>query len=1598
MDTKNPNSPTKLTEFAPLSSEVKQSGGFFSKLFRRSPVDSSQQNQPSTEQQDTGEETEPSGIGNEPLQTKENVPEVIDSSPQPCRRTLSSVLRRLSNILDTRGQTPHIYKDSDFKQFWMPDRHCKECYECGDRFNTFRRRHHCRICGQIFCSRCCNQEVPGKIMGYTGFLRVCTYCCRVVLSYAQSREGSSDFEAFGEDLRQQMMSVAGEMEQGLGTQQDQMTWTPRKGYRVQMSTIFDEESRASDRSSPDVTNTTQKSANLFDMKPITDLETLQTIHQERICLLKDSKQLKEISQCLIHPDEGLELQSHRHHLRTYPGCLVGSEIVDWLVMKEKAVSREQAVVIGQALLDGGWLECVSANQQLFSDLYSLYRPQPNASEEKMTTEDFEQSIPAPDDPEDDSAPLWFKAIEQNHPQEEESIRSISELNKIPSTVSVPENLNTSSKSVFFVETPQDTLQHVKAVPRCQPLSAKSLNEKECTSCWKSFGRAVRRSDSGGEPHLDSSTDESVHNHSEDNSEDWEIVEKPKANHDLASENRPTDFSVPPFKGTSPSEEVQKVELATSGSWQENDLRREDNIDRISYDRLKESHREHTISLVRQLLRDEGLSPKWTDTIINISQHVAGQVKPDVKHNGDDMDIRQYVIIKKIPGSLKSHCSIVSGVVCTKVIAHKRMKHNIANPKILLLRGPIEYQRVENKFSSLEPQILQEHEFLKNCVNRIAALEPNILLVEKTVSRLAQEFILDAGITLILNVKPSVMERVARFTQADIVTSIDGLVSKTTMGFCHSFSTQTYILSEGKQKNLLYFEGCASHLGCTVTLRGGSLKELAKVKRILHFVVYVAYHSKLEVAFLMDEFAMPPPARWENTLELLNPVCQSEPAEKVGHDACRGVNADGHNAIGDATNQQSTESDPLDENKKDDKGIESDSGCQFLKILSIEESGKSSRSGRSPSRSRASPRIVDVATTEILDQSDPLQNYQISRDESIFQKEPSGMLTEVKQTGDYFKEALSDTILSISPYIKYDIPYLETETGAKCELRKYFMKEIYWSEQFLSDEQKRRPEEEAKDVSKIKHQHETFVTKYHPFVTLKITAPVMDPKTQALMADFRARGGHNDVFTQGKYNGCQRMSLERESSPFVWDHKVDCLDPMRHQRIALLFSSYAVLSPNHPNPCVSPWVVTMDYYGRNDITLGGFLERYCFRESYTCPSKTCDVPMSEHIRRFVHEQGSLLVVLKRLEKPMPAYQDNILMWEWCRKCKEVTPVVPMSSETWSMSFAKYLELKLQGKLYNKRSTSSSCEHNIHQQHFQYFGYKDTVASFKYFPITLKEICLPPMIVDIGGYDVTIDQWRTQESLLSYKGLQVFSNILDQLLKCQTQAQTDTLARVVTDYVNQVQSEKARFMLIFDELKDTLAKMEECYNNSTENQAGTRNQGQGCDQLACQVMDSIVKTKRVVTESVLRWNAKIVEFLQQQKKYEKERSKFLNVTTQKEASVDDNNTASVHRDSSVRQKNEYITKIGTFKEDSSILEEKAYPQLGISQYHNNWMSKEDDLETEPTFVVKDTPSIASDAKPTFVSKETEGERGSLSIDESESSSLSGLDKNEAKQMGK
>lgn len=42
---------------------------------------------------------------------------------------------------------------------WMPDVNAKACYRCEKQFSSFRRKHHCRYCGLLFCAKCSKTNV-----------------------------------------------------------------------------------------------------------------------------------------------------------------------------------------------------------------------------------------------------------------------------------------------------------------------------------------------------------------------------------------------------------------------------------------------------------------------------------------------------------------------------------------------------------------------------------------------------------------------------------------------------------------------------------------------------------------------------------------------------------------------------------------------------------------------------------------------------------------------------------------------------------------------------------------------------------------------------------------------------------------------------------------------------------------------------------------------------------------------------------------------------------------------------------------------------------------------------------------------------------------------------------------------------------------------------------------------------------------------------------------------------------------------------------------------------------------------------------------------
>lgn len=72
-----------------------------------------------------------------------------------------------------------------------------------------------------------------------------------------------------------------------------------------------------------------------------------------------------------------------------------------------------------------------------------------------------------------------------------------------------------------------------------------------------------------------------------------------------------------------------------------------------------------------------------------------------------------------------------------------------------------------------------------------------MLVQRNVSRLAQDLLRHQGITLVFNVKKTVLDRLARCTQAAIVTSVDAHIGRPKLGTCNSFYLKTF--SDGNSK-------------------------------------------------------------------------------------------------------------------------------------------------------------------------------------------------------------------------------------------------------------------------------------------------------------------------------------------------------------------------------------------------------------------------------------------------------------------------------------------------------------------------------------------------------------------------------------------------------------------------------------------------------------------------------------------------------------------------------------------------------------------------------------------------------------------------------
>ncbi|XP_039058298.1 1-phosphatidylinositol-3-phosphate 5-kinase FAB1B-like [Hibiscus syriacus] len=641
--------------------------------------------------------------------------------------TFSEVVSLLKSWIPWRSEPSNVSRD-----FWMPGHSCRVCYDCDVQFTLFNRRHHCRLCGRVFCAKCTANAVPAPSydpmipLEEQETVRVCDYC------FNQWRYGLIT--------------------------NDGRVWVPNQDFCSSML------ARSFTRT---------KSGGLSSV--LYRAGRYQHLHHRSI----------------TSPRSAMKKGMRRPSLKT-------PRFSKNLIMDAEDPSSSQ--------YEFSW------NRS--DDVDNEYRLYLSDSETLHYSDDDDYYTPTDFDDisNDDDEP------QKVHPDRE--------------------NIDSKSLSSSPVnQVPSPSLEGIS-----QPVKKDEHDGDECEASPSLYPPEPVDFENDGplwlppEPEDEDDEREATLLDDEDDTDgagDWGYWRKTSSFG--SGESRSRDKS---------TEEQKKI--------------------------TKNIVDGHFRALIAQLLQvenlpvgDENSKDSWLEIVTALSWEAASLLKPYTTKGGE-MDPGGYVKVKCIASGHRNESMVVKGVVCKKNVAHRRMTSKLEKPRLMILGGALEYQRVSNLLSSFDTLLLQEMDHLKMAVAKIHAHKPNILLVEKSVSRFAQEYLLEKDISLVLNVKRPLLERIARCTGAQIIPSIDHLFAQQ-LGYCEKFHVERFREDFGSAgqggkklaKTLMYFEGCPKPLGCTIILRGANGDELKKVKHVVQYGIFAAYHLALETSFLADEGASLP---------------------------------------------------------------------------------------------------------------------------------------------------------------------------------------------------------------------------------------------------------------------------------------------------------------------------------------------------------------------------------------------------------------------------------------------------------------------------------------------------------------------------------------------------------------------------------------------------------------------------------------------------------------------------------------------------------------------------------------------------------------------
>ena len=249
-----------------------------------------------------------------------------------------------------------------------------------------------------------------------------------------------------------------------------------------------------------------------------------------------------------------------------------------------------------------------------------------------------------------------------------------------------------------------------------------------------------------------------------------------------------------------------------------------------------------LNAVRVVSQDQTFFSNTPQT--NGASKAAAPTKPQ------EIDIKRYARVEKVPGGEIEDSRVLDGVMLNKDITHATMRRRIENPRIILLDCTLEYKKGESQ-TNVEitdeeswNRILQiEEEQVKKMCDAILALKPDLVITEKGVSDLAQHYFVKANVTALRRVRKTDNNRIARATGATIVNRVDDLAESDV-----GTGAGLFEIEKIGDEYFTFITKCKNPKACTILLRGPSKDILNEIERNLQDAMSVArnvmFHPRL----------------------------------------------------------------------------------------------------------------------------------------------------------------------------------------------------------------------------------------------------------------------------------------------------------------------------------------------------------------------------------------------------------------------------------------------------------------------------------------------------------------------------------------------------------------------------------------------------------------------------------------------------------------------------------------------------------------------------------------------------------------------------------